>query len=292
MRPKRPINLTRRKNIMAVGTVVNGARVTSITPRMATLEKVTVITRDVNISIPEMVRISGGTFQMGSMAKDRATMQVTLSNFAIGKYPVTNGEYRGYLEAMGNPDHLPSLVADNKLAMHPVVNVSWDDAISYCEFLMQITGRKFGLPTEAQWEFAAKGMEGRKYPWGNESYEGRVNHKSQGTTAVDAHPKGQTPEGIFDMAGNVSEWCFDWYKNYSSIFYGKNKMTDPTGPKAPDVPTIDIRFDNDHDYYKIVRGGSYQAMFSPETLTSTHRDWDVPLWMESYIGFRLVEDLK
>ncbi|MCX5749378.1 MAG: SUMF1/EgtB/PvdO family nonheme iron enzyme, partial [Candidatus Saganbacteria bacterium] len=152
---------------MAIGTVIGGRRVSSLEARKMIL---TPITGGIHINLPKMVRVAGGKFSMGSTRFNDAQpiRKVTLRDFAIGKYPVTNGEYLGFLQAMNR--EIPQLVANTELALHPVVNVPWNDATEYCKFLMETTGRKFGLLTEAQWEFAARGTEGRIYPWGNESY--------------------------------------------------------------------------------------------------------------------------
>ncbi|MCX5749901.1 MAG: SUMF1/EgtB/PvdO family nonheme iron enzyme, partial [Candidatus Saganbacteria bacterium] len=140
------------------------------------------------------------------------------------------------------------------------------------KFLMETTGRKFGLLTEAQWEFAARGTEGRIYPWGNESYEGRVNFNNRGTTPVNKFPTGATPSGIFDMAGNVWEWVQDWYASG----YNVNDLTNPKGPK--------------NGINKVLRGGSWYNNDS-NTLDAAYRNNDRPGDQSSVLGFRLAEDL-
>ncbi|MCX5749392.1 MAG: SUMF1/EgtB/PvdO family nonheme iron enzyme, partial [Candidatus Saganbacteria bacterium] len=152
---------------MAIGTTIRGMRVIRIEEKHVVLQPIALEAR---VNLPEMVRVAGGKFSMGStrFSDAQPIREVTLRDFAIGKYPVTNGEYLGFLQAMNR--EIPQLVANTEFALHPVVNVSWNDATEYCKFLMETTGRKFGLLTEAQWEFAARGTEGRIYPWGNESY--------------------------------------------------------------------------------------------------------------------------
>jgi len=252
-----------------IGAVINGR----VTPRRATL------TRDVNVRIPEMVRVAGGTFSMGSarFTDTQPIRQVTLSGYAIGKYPVTNGEYLGFLQVMG--EDIPKLVADPDFALHPAVNVSWNQANEYCTFLREITktdenpsGRKFGLTTEAQWEFAARGTKGRTYPWGEGAYKGRVNFASIETTPVDALPKGQTPSGIFDMSGNVWEWVMDWYANV----YNADDLVNPKGPE--------------NGIYKVLRGGSWYNSRSASLVAVYRLEYRPGLQGES-IGFRLAEDL-
>lgn len=253
---------------MPIGTVIGGMRVTALEARRMTLIP---IGRETHVNLPEMVRVAGGTFSMGS-AKFVGTQpirQVTLRDYTIGKYPVTNGDYLGFLQATNK--EIPEFVANAELAMHPVVNVTWDGAIGYCNFLMKTTGRKFSLPTEAQWEFAARGTEGRIYPWGNESYEGRVNFDTKGTTPVNKFPAGTTPSGIFDMLGNVWEWCADWYGTYAG-----NNLTNPKGPES--------------GIYRVLRGG-YWYNDSSDRRVAAYRGCLEPEGWSSRVGFRLAEDL-
>ena len=88
---------------------------------------------------------------------------------------------------------------------HPVQGVRWSDALAYCEWLREETGRPYSLPSEAQWEKAARGTDGRSYPWGDEWEADRCNHQSDETTAVDAFPA-QSSYGCFDLVGNIREW--------------------------------------------------------------------------------------
>lgn len=97
----------------------------------------------------------------------------------------------------------------------PVIFVSWDDASAYCQWLSQKTGLRFNLPTEAQWEKAARGNDQRKYPWGNQEPDKNLANFGfdiDKTTPVDSYPAGASPFGLLDMAGNVWEWCSDWYE--------------------------------------------------------------------------------
>ncbi len=262
---------------MGIGTVIGGMRVTSVERGIATLRP---IASKVSVRIPEMVRIAGGAFSMGSArwSDTQPERQVTLRDFAIGKYPVTNSEYLGFLQVMGKS--IPDLVVNTELALHPVVNISWHAATEYCTFLNNLElprkgvegFRKFGLPTEAQWEFAARGTEGRGYPWGKESYEGRVNFNSRGTTPVDAFPLGATPSGIFDMSGNVWEWVGDWYASGYSL----EDITNPLGPQEGD--------------YRVVRGGSW-CNDDADRLLAAYRNCNLPDDQYSDFGFRLAEDL-
>jgi len=256
--------------VRGVGAVVNGWSVLRLSDRAAVLA---MGQRQITVAISEMIGIQGGTFTMGSTrwTDTQPIRQVTLTEYAIGKYPVTNAEWLGYLQVAGKT--VPDLVSNPDMTNHPVVNVSWNDAMNYCTFLMEITGRRFGLPTEAQWEFAARGTEGRTYPWGNESYEGRVNFNSGGTTRVNNFPTGATPSGIFDMAGNVWEWTMDCYADG----YSAKDLTDPKGPGS--------------GTYKVLRGGSWCSSFSDE-LMAAYRCNVIPEYQDLDIGLRLAEDLR
>jgi formylglycine-generating enzyme required for sulfatase activity len=152
------------------------------------------------------VRIPAGSFVMGEGAKEHEH-EIELDAFEIGRYPVTVEEYGRYIEEGGRePKRWDKQV---QYPNRPVVNVSWHEAAAYCAWA------GVHLPTEAQWERAARGQEGRPYPWGNEEPDGeRANYKDSGIdspTPVGLFPKGATPDGIYDLAGNVWEWMADWH---------------------------------------------------------------------------------
>jgi formylglycine-generating enzyme required for sulfatase activity len=201
------------------------------------------------------VLIQGGTFQMGSPESDPDAdpreypeHRVTVSDFYLQEHEVTNEEYRRLV-----PAHDPDARDD-----HPVVRVSWDDAMAYAEWLGGT------LPTEAQWEFAARGRDGRKYPWGDEDATcERANYAEcglpLGLAAVKSYEAGATPEGIYDLAGNVWEWCLDWYAPYEST-----GQTDPTGPPESSwSPPA-----------RVLRGGSFSDF--PRDLRAAVRVHDIP----------------
>ena len=192
-----------------------------------------------------MVKIPAGDFIMGSNAKELGLREdfpgdespihlVYLNTFWIDKYEVTNEQYREFMRATGHPKPLYIDDPDFGEPQKPVVGVTWDDAVEYCRW------RGMSLPTEAQWEKAARGVDGRKYPWGNdfpdedengiggiENLRANFNSRYAHNFDVGSFPKGVSPYGTWDMAGNVWEWCADWYdKDYY-------KVSPPENPPGP-----------------------------------------------------------
>jgi formylglycine-generating enzyme required for sulfatase activity len=163
-----------------------------------------------------MVVIPAGEFLMGEGAD---THPVYTAAFALARYPVTNAAYQSFVAA--SDYRLPRDWRDNGIAEmlhdHPVTNISWCDALAYCRWLSAITDRDYRLPTEAEWEKAARGEAAQIYPWGNEFDKARCNTWEAGmgrTVAVDAHPAGGSPYGVQDMVGNVWEWCSSVFADY------------------------------------------------------------------------------
>lgn len=176
------------------------------------------------IPVPEMVRIPAGKFTMGAKEDDPEAYDdeqpqrvINLPEYEIGKYPITNGEYAAFVESTGHkpPENWVDGLLPAGKEKHPVTYVSWYDARDYCKWLSQETGQEYYLPTEAQWEKAARGTDGRTYPWGNESPDKtRCNYDTNvgDTSPVGSYPKGASPYGVLDMAGNVWEWTGSEYK--------------------------------------------------------------------------------
>jgi formylglycine-generating enzyme required for sulfatase activity len=165
---------------------------------------------------PETLLVPEGPFLMGNVpgpdVPEHETPQheVNLPAYWIAKYPVTNEQYAEFVRktgrivppAAGWEGQNPPADRPN----HPVSGVTWYDALAYCEWLSEQTSRHYKLPSEAQWEKAARGTDGRIYPWGDEWDPGRCNHGGKSVTAVDAYPEGESPYGCRDMIGNVREW--------------------------------------------------------------------------------------
>jgi formylglycine-generating enzyme required for sulfatase activity len=161
----------------------------------------------------EMVLVPAGEFTMGNDAGDddeHPVHQVFLDAYFIDKYEVTNALYKVCVEA-GVCDQ-PTDTDDynnSQYLQHPVVYVDWNMAQQYCEW------RDARLPTEAEWEKAASGTDGSTYPWGDEEIDNTfANFSGSETNSVGSYPKGVSPYGAYDMAGNVWEWVADWYDSY------------------------------------------------------------------------------
>jgi formylglycine-generating enzyme required for sulfatase activity len=168
----------------------------------------------------EMVYVPAGKFWMGSGEDDREAdsferpaHEVFVEGFWIDRTPVTNEEYRRFVEATGHqkPGHWTGTGARPNIEAHPVVHVSWHDAQAYCRWRSEQAGAAIRLPTEAEWEKAARGTDGRRYPWGDTFHKKHCNSArvigSFDTTPVGRYsPGGDSPYGLVDMAGNVWEW--------------------------------------------------------------------------------------
>ena len=168
---------------------------------------------------PELILISAGEFLMGSdprkdsCAQEREQPQhrLQLTDYCIGRTQVTNAQYAVFTQESGHraPAHWSDGHPPRDKADHPVVNVTFFDALAYCRWLARVTGRKYCLPSEAEWEKAARGDDGRVYPWGDDWDPARCNAKESrvgDTTAVGVYREGASPYGVLDMAGNVFEW--------------------------------------------------------------------------------------
>lgn len=256
--------------------------------------------------MPELARIPAGEFIMGSEEADedeRPAHCVYLDEFHLAVHPVTNREYLRFVRATGHRPpgvhELPLLVtaggrererAFRQLSApytwpngeppvdrldHPVALVRVEDALAYCAWLASLTERPARLPTEAEWEKAARGgLSGKRYPWGDELDPARANYlpdpslkAMHGTKAARVYPPNSY--GLYDMSGNVWQWVADWYR---ADYYRSSPPRNPRGPAGGRL--------------RIVRGGSWLSA-DPRLLSCGHRH-KVPPDTYSYgIGFRV-----
>lgn len=230
-----------------------------------------------NEFIPATVVIPAGAFLMGGedgMDNEKPAHRVYVDAFALGKFPVTNREYHNYVAAAGAsppPFWKDPMFADPD---KPVVGVSWHEAAGYCAWLGAASGLSFRLPTEAEWERAARGgFEGRKYPWGDQLPE---ESSCPGVDTLNGGPPHvglYEPNGfeLYDMCASVHEWCSDFY---AADYYQSSPKRNPIG--APSGPR------------KSSRGGSWrhQVKFSRCAARSSLN----PAFQYADYGFRVARD--
>lgn len=184
--------------------------------------------------MPGRVRIAAATFIMGSGTgpeNERPAHRVDIDSFEIGLAPVTNAEYAAFVEASGHPapPHWNEPGFDDPA--HPVVAVSWLDAVAYCNWQSQVRGEPIRLPSEAEWEYAARGgIEQALYPWGDEPPQTRPGYATRWLHGPERVAQ-QAPNafGVFDLCENVHEWCSDWY---AADFYSRSPERNPRGPET------------------------------------------------------------
>ena len=218
-----------------------------------------------------MISIDGGTFTMGATSEqgsdysvdERPTHQVTLSDYYIGETEVTQELWEA---VMGNN---PFYNTGN--SRYPVEKVSWDDCQTFIHELNRLTGKQFRLPTEAEWEFAARGgnrSNGYKYSGSNRIDDVAWYYGNSSETTHSVGTRSPNELGIYDMSGNVWEWCSDWYGDYSS-----SSQTNPTGPADGS--------------FRVLRGGSWGSSAAAGCRVS-FRGINYPDDRNYNIGFRLV----
>jgi len=231
----------------------------------------------------QMIFVPTGEFLMGSEAADaapneRPLSKVTLSKFYMSRFPITNAEYEQF-----DPSHARKR-APGAGDRHPVVYVSSLEAMKFCQSLSTRERKRYRLPTEAEWEYAARGTDGRKYPWGNHDRRGDLANFADRNTVfawsdreiddgypesspVGAFPYGASPFGLEDMAGNVWEWCLDFLDAY--------RATPKINPRG--LP---------NGIKRVYRGGSWKSRF--HSLRATARGSNMPSYSCNDLGFRIV----
>ena len=222
----------------------------------------------------DMAVVPAGEFTMGSPTGDtdeQPAHRVYVDGFSMDKYEVTVGQYAAFLQAKGvEPPSDWKTMNQAANQKRPVANMEWADAATYCTW----AGKR--LPTEAEWEKAARGTDGRLYPWGNDpptplhANYGKTDWNNHGVLVpVGTLEAGKSPYGIYDMAGNVWEWVSDWY-GYN--YYKNSPPQNPTGPSSGGT--------------KVIRGGSWYS--NPAALRSANRSLISPT-DQGLTGFRCVK---
>jgi formylglycine-generating enzyme required for sulfatase activity len=251
-----------------------------------------------------MVFVAGGTFTMGCTSEqgsdcrdvEKPSHSVSLSSFSIGKYEVTQAQFAAFIEATGyrtdaekegwsyvwtgsewekaNGVTWRNNTSGNGVqpSTHPIIHVSWNDAIAFCNWLSEVTGKSYRLPTEAEWEYAARGgnnSQGYKYS-GSDSL-GSVGwyNENSGSSTHAVGKKSPNELGLYDMSGNVWEWCSDWY---GANYYSGSPSSNPRGPSSGS--------------YRVLRGGSWY--YYATHCRVAYRYNYTPDFRNDYYGFRLV----
>lgn len=254
---------------------------------------------------PELRAIPAGTFTMGSPpnegeSEERPQYNVNLSAYEIGKYEVTALEFCAFLNEVGKAEADKLMRAADRTNisyddtrklfepkqgrfLHPANSVTWEGASRYAEWLSQKTGERYRLPTEAEWENAARAGSSFRFPWGDSDpvpRQAQYNASGEGTVAVVEMSNGRNSWGLSHMSGNVAEWCSDWYLERA---YDEGDRDNPKGPINP--PSSDRR------PRKVVRGGSFQSLYSTD-IRNARRDRVEPDKASPDLGFRIVREVK
>jgi sulfatase modifying factor 1 len=226
----------------------------------------------------EFVLIPGGEFMMGELSPPNAGFvdnyqhKVYVDSFYIDKYEVTNAQYKEFCDSTGRslPEFWNMDVYNSGQAFpdYPVTGVTWADAEAYAKW------KGFRLPTEAEWEYAARGgIAGKRFPNGNEMDSSMANYYP---TQMHTIPVGSYPPngyGLFDMAGNVVEWVYDFY---SEDYFNESPYKNPTGPL--------------YGKQRVIRGGGWRSGKSCNMVS--FRQSLRPYWVDFNVGFRCAKDLK
>lgn len=235
------------------------------------------------------------TLEYGDWVRNKPTKQFkykvkskkdfTVAAYAISKYPITNAQYTKFIESNGYTNHVwwteqgweirekkgwtePRIWREEKWneSEHPVVGVSWFEAVAFCRWLSSESGENIMLPTEQQWQRAAQGDDGRAFPWGNTWDSDKCNNfvDNEGigigqTTPVTQYPAGVSPYGVMDMSGNAWEWCLTSYEEDNDV--------------------------NGNVTYRVLRGGAWSNYFVDSFRATSRHRFD-PDFGNGYLGFR------
>jgi len=222
----------------------------------------------------EMITIPAGPFIRGTMSggfDEQPQRTIVLDSFSIDRHEVTNHRYQEFIAATGHrkagpPARYAKSIGKMKGVNQPAVYVSWDDAEEYCRW----RGKR--LPTEAEWEKAMRGTDGRLWPWGNDERPNganwaRVQDGYEVSAPIGGFAADKSPYGVMDGAGNVLEWVADWYQE---VYYKESPEKNPPSPE--------------HGTYRVLRGGSYTTTGADVRITS--RSKMMPDFRDEAIGFR------
>jgi serine/threonine-protein kinase len=221
----------------------------------------------------------GGRFQLGSESElnESPVHWVRIRSFWLGQTPVTNGQYAAFLELTEHRE--PAHYRDPRFSgpRQPVVGVSYEDALQFCQWLSDVSGLQVTLPSAAQWEYAARGTDGREYSWGKEEPEPSRACDAEDATSgrpapVGSYPPGQGPYGTLDQAGNVWEWCLDSWDDMAYVKRAGQELVDPVITDG--TPGV-----------QLVRGGSW--CFPVEDLRATFRGRNEAESRDDDLGFRV-----
>ncbi len=249
---------------------------------------------------PLMVFVEGGSFIMGRFLGDRnvetykqgklgtddelPTHKVTVSSFNICKYEVTVKQYRDFCEDTGHPQ--PKSFSE-QLEDNPVMNVTWQDAVDYCEWLSDKTGKRYRLPTEAEWEYAARGGKQSKGTiFAGSSLITNVGYYDGNSRSTPQNVGKLSPNelGLYDMSGNVWEWCSDWYGPYTA-----KEEVDPKGPAQPIPGAVRVHRGGSYRYGSIYCRITYRGgpIFDDDLKTL-----NVNTFTNNTLGFRVAADVE
>jgi formylglycine-generating enzyme required for sulfatase activity len=242
---------------------------------------------------PAMIRIPEGWFLMGCATgrdDEQPAHRVWIDSFELAAYQVTHNDYARFLAATERPH--PPLWDDPGFNQptQPVVAVSWHDAIAYCEWLSEITGGHYRLPTEAEWERACRGgLEGKLYSWGDDPPESLPNYAERWKNAPE--PVGRyAPNGygLYDIGDNVHEWCADWY---DPGYYARSPERNPSGPAAVSLEGAGTgRSAIEMKARRASRGGSWRHHVKVARCAA--RSSIPPEFKYADYGFRIARDVK